>query len=66
LFDLSPSEARIARDLTRGQTIKEIAEAAGTSPETVRSQVKSVMAKTGTNRQAEIAALLAGLPKLKS
>ncbi|MBI2735639.1 MAG: hypothetical protein HYX38_03675 [Rhodospirillales bacterium] len=64
LFDLSPGEARVARSLTRGQTIDQIAESSGVTRETVRSQVKAVMAKTGTARQAEVAALLAGLPKL--
>lgn len=64
LFDLSPSEARIARSLTRGQTIDQIAESSGVTRETIRSQVKAVMAKTGTARQAEVAALLAGLPRL--
>ena len=64
LFDLSPGEARLARALTLGNTLKEIAGASGTSIETVRSQLKSVMAKTGTNRQSEVTALLAGLPKL--
>jgi len=64
LFDLSPGEARVARSLTRGQTIDQIANSSGVTRETVRSQVKAVMAKTGTTRQAEVAALLAGLPKL--
>jgi len=66
LFDLSPSEARVARSLTRGQTIDQIASGSGVTRETVRSQVKAVMAKTGTTRQAEVAALLAGLPMLRT
>lgn len=66
LFDLSPGEARVARSLTRGQTIDQIAGSSGVTRETVRSQVKAVLAKTGTTRQAEVAALLAGLPKLGS
>lgn len=64
LFDLSASEARVARSLTRGRTIEQIAEDAGVTRETVRSQVKAVLAKTGTSRQADVTALLAGLPRL--
>jgi len=64
LFDLSPSEARVARSLTQGQTIEEIAGGHGVAANTVRSQVKAIFAKTGTSRQAEVAALLAGLPRL--
>lgn len=66
LFDLSASEARVARSLTRGRTIDQIADSSGVTRETVRSQVKAVMAKTGATRQAEVAALLAGLPKLRT
>ena len=66
LFDLSPGEARVARSLTRGQTIDQIADGSGVTRETVRTQVKAVMAKTGTTRQAEVAALLAGLPRLRT
>jgi len=66
LFDLTPVEARVARSLTRGQTIDQIADDAGVARSTVRSQVSAVLAKTGTTRQAEVAALLAGLPKLRA
>jgi DNA-binding CsgD family transcriptional regulator len=65
LFDLSAGEARVARELTRGQTIDQIADNAGVTRETVRSQVKAVLAKTGTTRQAEVTALLAGVPKIR-
>jgi DNA-binding CsgD family transcriptional regulator len=34
------------------------------SVETVRTQTESVFQKTGTHRQAELTALLAGLPKI--
>lgn len=66
LFDLSPSEARVAQSLTRGQTVHQIADTYGVTQETVRSQVKAVLAKTGTTRQAEVTALLAGLPKIRT
>lgn len=63
LFDLTPSESRLARELTTGKTLEQMAAAFGVSRETVRTQMRAVFAKTGTNRQAEVAALLAGLPK---
>jgi DNA-binding CsgD family transcriptional regulator len=62
LFGLSPGEARVARAIAQGQTIDRIAAESGVSRETVRTQVKAILAKTGTNRQAEMALLLAGLP----
>jgi len=64
LFDLTPAEARIAAALAEGLTLDQIAARFSVSVETVRSQVKAVLAKTGTHRQAELAALLAGIPKI--
>jgi DNA-binding CsgD family transcriptional regulator len=64
LFGLSPGEARVARAIAQGRTIEQIAVESGVSRETVRTQVKAVLAKTGTSRQAEMAILLAALPRL--
>ena len=61
LFDLSPGEARVARGLTAGESIQQIADKAGVSITTVKSQLKGVFAKTGKTRQAAVVALLAGL-----
>jgi DNA-binding CsgD family transcriptional regulator len=60
LFDLSPAEAAIAKALGEGLTIDDIASRTGKGRETIRHQLKAVFAKTGTSRQAELAALLAG------
>ncbi|QOZ29388.1 helix-turn-helix transcriptional regulator [Bradyrhizobium sp. CCBAU 51753] len=60
LFDLTPAEARVARGIGEGRTIEAIALAFGTSRETVRNQLKAVLAKTGLRRQVELAGLLAG------
>jgi DNA-binding CsgD family transcriptional regulator len=60
LFDLTPAEARVARAIGAGQAVEEIATALGTTRETVRSQIKAVLGKTGTSRQAELASLLSG------
>jgi DNA-binding CsgD family transcriptional regulator len=59
LFDLTPAEARVARAIVRQKTIKTIAKELGISHETVRTQVKSVLAKTGCARQADLVAMLA-------
>jgi DNA-binding CsgD family transcriptional regulator len=61
LFDLTPAEARVARHLTTGQTVEEIAAGAGVSLTTVRSQVRGVLEKTGSRRQVEAIALLGGI-----
>ena len=61
VFGLSPAEARIASGLAAQQTIAGMAVGYCVSRETVRSQVKTVLAKTGTKRQLDLAVLLAGL-----
>ncbi len=61
LFDLSPAEARVTRLLLAGGTVARIASNQGISPETVRGQLKSVFAKTGVRRQAELIQLLGGI-----
>ena len=60
LFDLTPAEARVARSIAGRQTVEAIAEGLGVSRETVRSQLKAVLAKTGAARQVDLAALLSG------
>jgi DNA-binding CsgD family transcriptional regulator len=56
LFDLTPAEARVAASLLKGQSISEIAEGHRVSQDTVRTQVKSVLLKSGASRQAEFVA----------
>jgi DNA-binding CsgD family transcriptional regulator len=60
LFDLTPAEARVARGIAECQSVEGIADQLGVSRETIRTQLKAVLAKTGTGRQVELAALLAG------
>ena len=61
LFDLTPTEARVARSLASGKTVQDIASDGGVSLNTVRTHVRGVLAKTGCDRQAEVVALLSGL-----
>jgi DNA-binding CsgD family transcriptional regulator len=61
LFDLTPSEARVARGLAAGETLEEIAANGGVAISTVRSQLRQVLDKTGCARQAEVVSLLANV-----
>ena len=61
LFDLTPAEARVARRLTGGETVEDIASTGGVSLNTIRTQVRGVLEKTGCRRQAEVVALLGGI-----
>lgn len=60
LFDLTPAEARVAQGIVRGDTVEKLAVASGLSRETIRSQLKAALQKTGTARQAELVGLLSG------
>jgi DNA-binding CsgD family transcriptional regulator len=61
LFDLTPTEARVARSLASGKTVEDIASDGGVSLSTVRTHVRGVLAKTGCGRQVEVVALLTGI-----
>src|SRR5208283_2432908 len=60
LFDLTPAEARVARSLASGKTVDDIASLGSVSLNTVRTQLRGVLEKTGCRRQAEVVALLCG------
>jgi DNA-binding CsgD family transcriptional regulator len=66
LFDLTPAEARVARSLTAGKTLDDIAAGGGVSRNTVRTQLRGVLEKTGCVRQAEVVALLSGISRTPS
>jgi DNA-binding CsgD family transcriptional regulator len=59
LFGLTAAETRIAIELVRGRGMKGIAAALHVAEATVRTQLKSILAKTDTHRQAELVGLLA-------
>jgi len=61
LFDLTASEAKVARSVVEGMTVGEVAAASHLSVETVRTHLKRVLLKTGVRRQAELSALLSGI-----
>ena len=56
-YGLTPAETRITQSLVDGFSTVETAAGAGVSTETVRSQIKSVLRKTGRRTQADLVAL---------
>jgi len=61
LFGLTVAEARIAEAIGDGKSATAIAEERQVTHETVRGQIKSLMAKLGCRRQAEVAKIVARL-----
>lgn len=58
LFELSRSEARLAGLLADGLSLEEAAMYLGVSRHTVRTQLRSIFIKTGTNRQGDLVRIL--------
>jgi DNA-binding CsgD family transcriptional regulator len=65
LFDLTPTEARVARGLASGKTVQDIATDGGLSLNTIRTHVRGVLEKTGCNRQVDIVALLTAISPMR-
>lgn len=58
--DLTAAEGRVLGGLLRGFNLRQIAEAAGLSHETVRTQQKALLVKTGVNSQTQLLNLAHG------
>jgi DNA-binding CsgD family transcriptional regulator len=65
LFGLTAAEAAVAVLIGQGRSPKEIGVERGVSLNTLHAQLKSIMAKINRNRQAEVAAIFAGLPEIR-
>lgn len=63
LYDLTPSEARLAQALGNGAELKSAATQLGISYATARAQLSSVFRKTQTRRQGELVKLLMTTPR---
>lgn len=61
LYGLTPAEVRIGRLLLQDLTVAEIAQQCNTKVDTVRGQLKSMLRKTESRRQAELVRLLISL-----
>ena len=58
LFELTPAEANLAIKLARGMSLAEVSAEQNISQHTTRAQLKSIFAKTGVARQAELVRLV--------
>lgn len=58
LFALTPAESILATALARGLSLAEASTAQNISQHTARAQLKSIFAKTGVSRQAELVRLV--------
>ena len=58
LYGLTDAEARLLQALIVGKKLETVAEEGGVSMNTVRSHLKQVFRKTGTNRQPELVSLV--------
>jgi DNA-binding CsgD family transcriptional regulator len=61
---LSKAEAELALALLDGKTAEEIATERDVRLSTIRSQLRSILEKTGTHRQSDAVRLLSQLPAL--
>lgn len=61
-YKLTQAESRLALMLASGHALADISQQLNVSQNTVRNQLKSVFAKTGTGRQAELVALILATP----
>ena len=64
-FDLTPSEASIARDLARGFCISEIATSRHSHSCSIKTHLAHIMSKTNTTKQTHLVALLVNLAYLE-
>ena len=60
LFDLTPTEARVARGIALGRTTADLTQDLNITQETIKSHLKRVFAKTSTRRQGDLALLVTG------
>lgn len=62
LFGLTPAEARLAHELAKGTTVDDYADSAAISIATARTQLRSILAKTGEARLQDLVRMLSTLP----
>ena len=65
LFGLTAAEARLARGLCQGDSLEEYTQDQGVCLTTVKTQLRAVLAKTGTERQGGLIRLIAAIPVIR-
>jgi DNA-binding CsgD family transcriptional regulator len=63
LYGLTPAETEVANGLLMGYSVDEIACLRRVATSTIRQQVKSMLDKTGTNRQSDMVRMFMTLPQ---
>jgi PAS domain-containing protein/DNA-binding CsgD family transcriptional regulator len=66
LFGLTPAEACLVVALVAGKRLEDIAEERGVRMPTLRTQLRAILDKTGTRRQADLMRLIMGLPAVRT
>ncbi len=61
LFDLTAAEAKVARKLADGISVEMIAEEGDVSINTVRTQIRKIIEKTGCKRMPEVVSMISSL-----
>jgi len=64
LFSLTPTEARVASALARCRRPSDVAAELGVSQTTISFHMRNLFQKTGTNRQADLIALILACPMM--
>lgn len=64
-YGLTHAEARVALAASSGNTILETAQSLGLSPNTIKTHLRRVFAKTATGRQAELAGLITAVGSVR-
>ncbi len=65
-YGLTQAEAKVALAASSGLSIPETASRLGLSPNTIKTHLRRIFAKTGTNRQTELARLMASIALLRT
>ena len=64
-FGLTQAEARVALAAASGNTVGETAKLLNLSPNTIKTHLRRVFAKTATARQAELSGLIAAVGSVR-